>query len=208
MKKFKDLTRDDYLKAARKAGEREARQVSVGWWKARPHDRKAIYTFSTHDWHTVHPHSDGVYAFTTTLASQCELESKNILKKINWKDKALREAFYIAFVAETQKRLGGKPPIPTRLIKVAQKAGVAAGKNTDLGQINRRQNIPKQLDDLADEAWEHDGIPALENAASEKEWDSIQDAAVRDAYIKTFKATLNKRLRLTGAKFTETEKYG
>jgi len=81
------------------------------------------------------------------------------------------------------------------LIKVAQEAGTKAGKTAALDQINRGENIRKQVNDLAQDAWEHDGIPSLERDASEKEWDSIHKSATVNAYSKAFTQALMKRIK-------------
>ena len=44
-------------------------------------------------------------------------------------------------------------------------------------------------------AWEHDGRPALEEAASESEAHALEDTTLSDAYLTAFKAAVAKRLR-------------
>lgn len=99
----------------------------------------------------------------------------------------------------TSKKINKEPKIKvtksSRLINTAEQAGIYAGKITALDQINRSKNIPKQLNDLAQDAWEHDGIPALEDVATEEEWDSIYGAETCDAFTVAFIETLTKRLK-------------
>jgi hypothetical protein len=193
------LTSEQLKRAAGDAGKKLAKSYSVNFWMnlAKGHDAKAIAKFAMRSvWHLAHPNSDAVWEFKEALRRRHKTPESE-LAEIDWKSNVYRNAFSAAFVDATLARLQNKKSArpPARLIKRAKGAGGAAGKTAVLDDIVRGRGMNKAIDDMADDAWEHDGRPALEEAASESEAHALEDTALCDAYLTAFKAAVAKRLR-------------